>query len=184
MDQAFDELELLSFPLCSPFWLTSSAEQAPSSAERCASFARRPRKEEETLVGPAKLRKARPTSEAWRTSTANSWDLHGTRAPARVLGHPLEGTPENGKITLRAYFVCDKVVPTVKGKRMSFGCWVDEQGRYFDSVHFPDVYARYPFRGPGVYELQGVVAREFDFPSLETRRMERLPYSEDLRFTD
>ena len=80
--------------------------------------------------------------------------------------------------------MCDKVVPTVKGERMSFGCWLDEYGRYFDSVHFPDAYLRFPFRGAGVYRLAGKVTREFDFPCIEVDRMERLPYLRDLRFTD
>ena len=156
LDQAFDELELLGFPLCSPFWLVAEA---------------------------------RPTIEEARPAAANSWDLAVkpcTRdpAPSHEVANPLLETRENGSLTLLAYFVCDKVVPTVKGDRMSFGCWLDERGRYFDSVHFPDVYLRYPFRGPGVYRLQGIVTREFDFPGLEVRRMERLGYLRDLRFTD
>ena len=98
----------------------------------------------------------------------------------RVIAH----VPDHGSLTILGYFVCDKVVPTVKGERMSFGCWISERGHYFDSVHFPDSYARYPFRGPGVYRLRGIVTREFDFPSLEVRYMERLPFLRDLRFTD
>jgi DNA polymerase-3 subunit alpha len=141
LDQAFDELELLGFPLCSPFMLTTEKDA------KSISWA---------AVSPSET----------------------------IAKHPLEHIADNDATTLLGYFVCDKVVPTIKGERMSFGCWLDERGRYFDSVHFPDSYARYPFRGRGVYRLRGVVSREFDFPSLEVRHMERLAYLRDLRFTD
>ena len=147
LDQAFDELELLGFPLCSPFLLVD----APSGRN--------------TPDEPAPLRPAGASDEA-------------------PFPHPLGHVRENGTVTLLGYFVCDKVVPTVKGERMSFGCWLDERGRYFDSVHFPDAYRNFPFRGAGVYRLSGKVTREFDFPSLEVHHMERLPYLRDLRFTD
>ena len=175
LDQAFDELELLGFPLCSPFWLVegypsaesfsqAQPEAQPSSAE---SFSQ---------AQPGKVR---------LTSSPNSWDLPGTCAPSQERNvHPLAHVRENHRTELLGYFVCDKVVPTVKGERMSFGCWLDEYGRYFDSVHFPDAYLRFPFRGAGVYRLAGKVTREFDFPCIEVDRMERLPYLRDLRFTD
>ena len=139
LDQAFDELELLGFPLCSPFYLSSA-----------------------TFSGVA----APPAS---------------TCDPAP---HPLQHVAENGTLELHAYFVCDKVVPTVKGERMSFGCWLNRAGHYFDSVHFPDVYRRCPLRGNGVYRLKGKVTREFDFPVLEVWEVERLPYLTDMRFTE
>jgi DNA polymerase-3 subunit alpha len=158
LDQAFDERELLGFSLCSPFLLTT--ERAKKCGFRTG---------------------ARPGREVYaRVPKASVAEFARTCAPA----HPLRDVP-NGKSTeLLAYFVCDKIVPTVKGQRMSFGCWLDEAGHYFDSVHFPDVFRKYPFRGRGVYRLQGVVSREFDFPSLEVRRMERIPYLQDERFLE
>ena len=162
-DQAFDELELLGFPLCSPFWLTPSA----SSAEFSGTAGVRP---PSALPSPPQQQQANGPIRV--------------RSPGEQWPHPLQHIQEGGSFQLHAYFVCDKVVPTIKGDRMSFGCWLTECGQYFDSVHFPDVYQRYPLRGNGIYRLQGRVTREFDFPVLEVRELERLPYLKDLRFTD
>lgn len=138
IDQAFDELELLGFMLCSPFLMVKTADnQSPDLTV--------------------------------------SW-------PRADLPSRLHAVRDRETITLLAYFVCDKIVLTVKGDRMSFGCWLDEYGQYFDTVHFPDSLKAFPFRGAGVYRLQGRVTREFDFPSLEVWKLERLAYLDDLRF--
>ena len=152
LDQAFDELELLGFPLCSPFQLLAAGPAARGYAPTCDALA----SPDSIVDGPAQ-----------------------SDTP-----HPLQHVAEGGSLELLAYFVCDKVVPTIKGERMSFGCWLDTRGRYFDSVHFPDVYRCCPLRGNGVYRLKGRVTREFDFPVLEAREVERLPYLRDLRFAD
>jgi len=41
---------------------------------------------------------------------------------------------------------------------------------------------RYPFRGRGVYLVEGKVAEEFGFFSLEVTAMRRLPFRSDGRF--
>lgn len=102
--------------------------------------------------------------------------------PRPDLPNRLSTIRDREEVTLLAYFVCDKVVPTVKGERMSFGCWLDDRGRHFDTVHFPDSLRAFPLRGPGVYRLHGRVTREFGFPSLEVWRTERLAYLDDRRF--
>ena len=35
------------------------------------------------------------------------------------------------------YYVCDKVTYTKDCKRMGFGTWLDCEGEFFDTVHFP-----------------------------------------------
>ena len=59
---------------------------------------------------------------------------------------------------------------------MQFGCFLDEVGDFIDTVHFPDIAARYHFQGRGIYLLEGTVQEEYDFLSLEVSHMERLPY--------
>jgi DNA polymerase-3 subunit alpha len=59
---------------------------------------------------------------------------------------------------------------------MQFGCFLDEAGGFIDTVHFPDIAARYRFQGRGIYLLKGTVQEEYDFLSLEVSHMERLPY--------
>ena len=177
LDQAFDELEILGFPLCNPFLLVktegsraSSPGVSPSPADLIRTDGALPR-----LSPPAPGRGEASVSTPLAPASAPPWSTpHQPNALYRVR--------DRQPLTLLAYFVCDKVVPTVKGDRMSFGCWLDENGQHFDTVHFPDVFREQPIQGPGVYRLSGVVTYEFDFPGLEVRRLERLPYLADHRF--
>lgn len=68
---------------------------------------------------------------------------------------------------------------TTRGKsaqHMQFGCFLDQEGNFIDTVHFPQVAARYHFQGKGIYLISGKVVEEYDFVSLETTFMERLAY--------
>ena len=65
---------------------------------------------------------------------------------------------------------------------MTFGTWLDEEGRYFDTTHFPISLDRYPFQGKGLYLIHGKVTEDFGFASLETDAMEKLPYRKDARY--
>lgn len=171
LDQAFDELELLGFMLCSPFLLVGEAKnEVPSSAPSTLPGTSGRAQHQDPGIKDQGLAINHQFS-----SDNNSW---GNSLAPNLISR----IPDGGTITLRAYFVCDKVVPTVKGDRMSFGCWLDENGRHFDTVHFPDSLTNHPFTGRGVYRLRGRVTREFGFPSLEVWEQKRLPYLPDLRF--
>ncbi|WP_417591621.1 DNA polymerase III subunit alpha [Owenweeksia hongkongensis] len=61
-------------------------------------------------------------------------------------------------------------------QHMQFGCFFDIEGNFIDSVHFPQVAAKYKFQGRGVYLLKGKILEDFDFVNLEVTYMERLPY--------
>lgn len=74
-----------------------------------------------------------------------------------------------------------KYVQTIKREIMHFGCFIDIHGEFFDTVHFPDCLKKYPFTGYGVYLLEGKVVEEFGYPSVEIRKMARLPYQQDPR---
>jgi DNA polymerase-3 subunit alpha len=65
---------------------------------------------------------------------------------------------------------------------MSFGTWVDREGRYFDTTHFPPSLEAYPFKGKGIYMIKGKVVDDFGFKSMEVVGMERLPYRKDERY--
>jgi len=58
---------------------------------------------------------------------------------------------------------------------MYFGTFLDEEGYFLDTVHFPEVARQYPFRGPGIYAIKGKVVEEFKYMSLEVTAMEKLP---------
>ena len=59
---------------------------------------------------------------------------------------------------------------------------IDEEGKYFDTTHFPQMLERFPFQGKGLYLIHGKVTDDFDFASLEAESMEKLPYRKDVRY--
>ncbi len=88
------------------------------------------------------------------------------------------------RITLLGYLVTAKNTTTSKGDRMYFGTFLDRQGQVFDTTHFPQVAAKYPFRGGGVYRVTGKVVEEFGFFSIEVERMTREAYMSDPRYAE
>jgi len=126
-DQSFDEIELLGFPLCSPFDLLQEFPEASIQSD--------------------------------------------------------EMMPHLGRTaSMVGYYVTQKPVRTKQGKLMAFGAWVDREGRFFDTTHFPPSLERYPFQGRGCYWMQGRITEDFGFPSMEVDRMKKLPYVKDQRY--
>jgi len=126
-EQAFDEIELLGFPLCSPFDLLTTGFRGDILTRHLKDY-----------IG--------------RT--------------VRMVG----------------YYVTRKNVTTVNRRLMNFGTWIDCEGHFFDTTHFPPSLARYPFKGRGCYIMQGKIVEDFGFPSLEVDKMEKLPYVKDERY--
>lgn len=129
LEDAFDEMELIGFPLCSPFIL---------------------------LDGPLK-------------STVLVKDL------AKYAGK---------EVVIMGYLVAIKNTSTSKGGRMNFGTFLDMDGHFIDTVHFPPSAAKYPFRGAGIYTITGKVVEEFEFYTIEVNSMEKERYIDDPRYTD
>ena len=110
-------------------------------------------------------------------------------SPFELLEHEVDGVLAEdlpkfmGKVVnVVGYYVTRKNVTTVNRKLMNFGTWLDKEGRFFDSTHFPPCLAKYPFRGKGCYLIQGKVVEDFGFPSIDVIKMERLPYVQDERY--
>ncbi len=129
MEEAFDQIELLGFPLCSPFQLAKD-----------------------------------------RSKT----DLDTKDLPQKY----------QQIIQLDAYLICTKITVTSKGNKMYFGTFIDQNGNFVDTVHFPPVADKYPFRGKGLYKLEAKVVREFNFYSLEVLRMKKIDIITDPRYAD
>ncbi len=119
LDDAFDEIELLGFSLCSPF----------------------------------SLLKEKPDINL----TASQLKDHVGKV-VEIIG----------------YMITTKVTHTSRGDRMCFGTFLDSEGLWIDTVHFPPSLKAYPFRGPGCYVLKGKVVTEFDFLSMEITEMRRI----------
>ena len=80
-----------------------------------------------------------------------------------------------------AYLISRKHVPTKKGT-MYFGTWIDANGDYFDTAHFPDSLKEYPFQGGGCYLLLGTVEVDFHFPTITIHKMAKMPMIPDPRY--
>src|SRR5690606_21639977 len=78
-------------------------------------------------------------------------------------------------------FVTYKPVMTIKGGYMSFGTFLDVNGEFFDTTHFPPSLKQYLQTGGGWYLIQGKVVEEFGFPSIEVDKCAKLPIVADTR---
>ncbi|MDD3132896.1 MAG: hypothetical protein PHN94_13800, partial [Bacteroidales bacterium] len=84
-------------------------------------------------------------------------------------------------VRMLGQLVTRKYVKTVRGEIMHFGTFIDDEGEFFDTTHFPNSLRQYNFQGYGVYLILGKVEEEFGFPSLVVQKMARLPVVEDPR---
>ncbi len=85
------------------------------------------------------------------------------------------------QVKMLAYLISRKHVPTKKGA-MFFGTWIDANGDYFDTAHFPDSLQQYPFQGGGCYLLLGTVEVDYHFPTITIHRMAKMPFIPDPRY--
>ena len=118
-DDALDEMQLLGFPLCSPF---SFIKNMPNT-------------------------------------TMKAKDL------AQHIGK---------NISIVGYLVTVKYTRTKHKDEMLFGTFIDTEGRFFDTTHFPKIAKEFPLRGKGCYLIHGRVASEFNFCSIDVARLEKL----------
>ncbi len=86
------------------------------------------------------------------------------------------------EIRMVGHLVTIKYIKTVKKEWMNFACFIDCEGNYFDTTHFPQSLKNYPFKGSGTYLILGRVAEEFGYASLEVEKMARLPVRPDKRY--
>ena len=95
--------------------------------------------------------------------------LPETQLVAKDLVHLI-----NQRVEIVGYLVHIKGTMASGSKYMSFAVFVDFKGHWIDTVHFPDVIRKYPFRGPGSYLIKGRVISEFGFISIEVSELQRL----------
>ncbi|MGB5023861.1 MAG: DNA polymerase III subunit alpha [Saprospiraceae bacterium] len=88
----------------------------------------------------------------------------------------------NRNVQLLGYYVTQKPVRTKQGKLMAFGTWLDREGQFFDTTHFPPELEKSPFQGRGCYLIVGKVVDDFDFASIEVKFMKKLAYVKDGRY--
>jgi DNA polymerase-3 subunit alpha len=119
LEDAYDEMELLGFPIGNPFTLIADARRG---------------------------------------------DTYANALPGKV----------NREVHMVGYCVTTKDTSTMKGETMHFGTFYDYFGNVFDTVHFPDIASKYPFRGRGFYEIKGKVTEDFGVFTIEVSFMNKV----------
>jgi DNA polymerase-3 subunit alpha len=71
------------------------------------------------------------------------------------------------EISMLGYLITIKPVHTIHNEVMQFGTFIDANGDWLDTMHFPPVDRQYPLTGKGFYRLKGKVVEEFGVCSLE-----------------
>ncbi len=85
-------------------------------------------------------------------------------------------------VKMVGHLVTIKYIKTIRKEWMNFGCFIDSEGNFFDTTHFPDSLVNYPFKGAGTYLILGRVVEEFGYASLEVKKMAKLPVKPDKRY--
>lgn len=85
-------------------------------------------------------------------------------------------------VKMVGHLVTIKYIKTVKKEWMNFGCFIDHEGSFFDTTHFPQSLVNYPFKGAGTYLILGKVVDEFGYASIEVEKMAKLPVKPDKRY--
>jgi len=85
------------------------------------------------------------------------------------------------KVRMVGNLVTIKYVRTVRKEIMHFAAFLDQEGEFFDTVHFPPALRASPFKGDGVYLILGKIVEEFGFPSVEVEKMAKLALKADPR---
>lgn len=80
-----------------------------------------------------------------------------------------------GNVTITGYLVTTKDTRTRNRQLMHFGTFLDCNGEVFDTVHFPTLARKYPFRGRGFYSIKGKVVEDFGVSVIEVTEMEKVP---------
>ena len=88
----------------------------------------------------------------------------------------------NKNILIYGYLIHVKYTRTAKKEQMHFGTFIDTEGHFIDTVHFPNAARSYPFRGKGIYVIYGKVVSEFGFISIEVSKMFKQDYLPDPRY--
>lgn len=116
------------------------------------------------------------------TVSCTPFDLLQTNFRGNVMAKDLVKFHKQ-EVKMMAYLISRKHVPTKKGT-MFFGTWIDAEGEFFDTAHFPDNLHQYPFQGGGCYLLLGRVEVDFHFPTITVLKMAKMPFIADPRYAN
>ena len=110
--------------------------------------------------------------------TYSYFDLLITKFRGDILAHEM-ASHVGETIRMLGLLVTIKYVRTIKREWMHFGTFIDVNGHFFDTVHFPKAVRMFPFRGDGIYLVRGKIVEEFGFPSMNVEKMAKMPLKVD-----
>ena len=84
-------------------------------------------------------------------------------------------------VRIVAHLATYKTVRTKNGTIMKFGTFIDINGDFIDTVHFPQSLQKFPLRGKGLYLIEGKVVVDFNSPAIEVQRCAMMPIKPDPR---
>lgn len=113
----------------------------------------------------------------------NPFDILEEKPSDHVLARNLMNHV-NQEIVTYGYLITVKRIVSAKNQVVHFGTLFDMEGEQLDTVQFQDIALKYPFRGKGVYAIYGKVSEEFGHVTIEVRKIEKIPYRKDVRYTD
>lgn len=108
------------------------------------------------------------------------FDLLKTPFRGEVMAREM-ATSTGKTVRMVGELVARKFTKTKSGQIMNFGTFIDFEGEFFDTTHFPKTLDQWPFRGHGVYLLLGKIDEEFGFQSMIVEKMAKLPIVPDPR---
>jgi DNA-directed DNA polymerase III PolC len=77
------------------------------------------------------------------------------------------------EIEIVGQLITTKYAKTKNGDTMFFGTFLDEDGEWIDTVLFPEIAAKFTFKGKGCYLIKGKVTEEFNFFTVEVLEMKK-----------
>ncbi|WP_024480754.1 DNA polymerase III subunit alpha [Cellulophaga baltica] len=91
---------------------------------------------------------------------------------------------QHKELLLYGILVNTRFNTTKNNKNMRLSTFVDQEGDYFDVVHFANVVDKYPIHGMGVYACYGKVTEEFGHCSMAAIWTKKLAFKQDPRASD
>ncbi len=70
---------------------------------------------------------------------------------------------------------------TSQNKLMRLSTFIDQDGHYFDAVHFTNVVHQYPVNGMGIYGCFGEITNRYGFCSMNVIQSKKMSVAVDPR---
>lgn len=80
------------------------------------------------------------------------------------------------EISVLGYLVVVKTTHTVHNETMFFCTFIDVEGDWLDTVHFPPIVKKFPLTGKGFYQMKGKVVEEFGVYSVDVNYCRKVGY--------